>query len=79
MLALISYETCEMLTHATVPVGAVGLIKEFLNKLADVFLGLVLIDGFVDLLLHIVFHFLVHFADDPLHITLGHFFKFQII
>ena len=73
MLALISYETREMLTHTAMPVGSVGLIEEFLNKFTDVFFGLVLIDSFVDLLLNIVFHFLVHFADNPLNITLGHF------
>ena len=73
MLALISYETCEMLANAAVPVGSVGLVEEFLNKFTDVLFGLVLIDGLVDLLLNIVLHFLVHFADNPLNITLGHF------
>ena len=73
MLALISYETCKMLTHTAVPVGTVGLVEEFLNKFTDVLFGLVLIDGLVDLLLNIVFHFLVHFADNPFNITLGHF------
>ena len=73
MLALISYETCKVLADTAMPVRAVSLIKEFLNKLTDVLLSLMLIDGLIDLLLNIVLHFLVHFADDPLNISLGHF------
>ena len=61
-----------MLAYHAVPVGRVLLVEEVLNELGDLLLGLFLIDGAVDLLLHIVLHVLVHLAHNPSDVTLCH-------
>ena len=53
-----------------------------LDELRNFLLGLLLIDGAVDLLLHIVLHVLVHLADHPGNVTLCHLllcFRFKFI
>ena len=73
MLALISYITGKVFADAAVPVWTIGPVEELFDGLANVLLLICFIDGLVDLLFNMVFHFLVHFADDPLDITFSHF------
>ena len=63
-----------MLTDAAVPVWSVLLVEELLDIFRDLFLSFFGVDGFVYLLLDVVLHILVHLADYPLHITLGHLY-----
>ena len=80
MLTLVGYIARKVFSDAAMPVGTVGLIKELLDELTDLPLGFFLIDGFIDLLLDLVFHVLVHFADNPVNVSLCHFkFKFLFI
>ena len=61
-----------MLADDAVPVRGVFLVEEGLDVLGYFLFGLLLIDGTVNLLLHIMLHVLLHLADDPGHITLCH-------
>jgi hypothetical protein len=67
-----------VLADDAVPVGRVLLVEEGLDELGNFLLGLLLIDGSVDLLLNIVLHVLVHLADYPGNVTLCHFPSFLI-
>ena len=63
-----------MLAYTAVPVWSISEVKELLVKLADVSLRVpLLVHGFVYETFHIIFHFLVHFTDNPLDATLRHF------
>ena len=73
MLAGVCHIRGEVLADDAVPVGRVLLVEEGLDELGNFLLGLLLIDGSVDLLLNIVLHVLVHLADYPGNVTLSHF------
>ena len=72
MLTLVGYIACKMFSDTAMPVGTIRLIKELLNELTDLPLGFFLIDGFINLLLDIIFHVLVHLADNPGNVSFGH-------
>ena len=65
MLTLIGHIARKMFSDAAMPVGTVGHIKELFDEQTDLHLSFFLINSLVNLLLDIVFHVLVHLADDP--------------
>ena len=79
MLGLVRDIASEMLADAAVPVGAVLGVEELLDELGDTLLVRELIEGLVDLVLDLGLHFVVHLADDPLHITFSHISNFIIL
>ena len=75
MFALVSYITGEVLSYAAMPVRTVSLVEELLDDLSLLFFCFLLINGFVDHLFDVVFHLLVHLANDPVHTSLRHALK----
>lgn len=73
VLARIRYIGSKVLTYYTVPVGRIFFIEKGFNVFRDFFFSLFLINCSVYLLLYIVFHVLVHFADYPSDISFCHF------
>ena len=74
MLRGVSYIARKMLSNDAVPVGRILFVKEFLDALGNELLITVkLINGQVDLLLHVLLHVVGHLANDPCYITLRHF------
>ncbi len=68
-----------MLAHDTVPVWRVFVVKESFDVLRDFLFSLLLVNGPIDLLLHVVLHLGFHLADDPSYIALSHFLIIKII
>ena len=74
MLRGVSYIARKMFSNHAVPVGRILFVKEFLDALGNELLITVkLINGQVDLLLHVLLHVVGHLANDPCYITLRHF------
>ena len=74
MLRGVSYIARKMLSNDTVPVGRILFVKEFLDTFGNgLLITVVLINGQVDLFLHVLLHVVGHLANDPCYITLRHF------
>ena len=77
VLACVGYITGKMLADNAVPVGSVLAVEVLLDELGDLLFGVRFIEGEVNLLLNVLFHVNSHFTDDPLDVSLSHFyFKF---